>query len=103
MRSALPAGTFVDTTLSSFKRVGFRQHEGWATSAYQMTEPPMIRPIRMSPWAYPEQKDQSLYAVSDDSEGYDEKRADVIASVSLNYFHHVAKEILADCGLRQPS
>jgi len=95
----LPAGTIVGIEHGGLKQAGRHDYGDWHAKAYLVAGQPHLQPIRLSAWAYDNPLDRTLFAVSRDSERYDDERAAIVTSLTLDDFRAVGAQILSDCGI----
>lgn len=94
-------GTIVAIGNAGVRQSGEYTHPaGWLLTSYEVGDGVQVQPARLSSWAYPDTLDRSLFATNKlntftrNCVGYDETRADYVASYTLGDFRDVAYQAL---------
>jgi hypothetical protein len=100
--TVIPAGTIagVDTRMMRTK-TGSMRGRLVTFDTYEVDGPFALCPKRLSPWAYNDPLDRSIYAVRPRLAGgnYHEERGDIVVDTTLEDFQHAAAQVMQMCGV----
>ncbi len=98
-----PAGTIVALgDKMNKKRTGEEELPGFRLETYLVDKALTLSPVRLSPWAYDNPLDRSLYAISNawvEEPQYDRIRARIVELYSLSDFRQASRTVMEVCGV----